>query len=306
MNWQQFFEDNHIEYVTRSPNLSRDWLGLRCPWCGDDDPSQHLGCHPSGSWSCWRDSTHKGAKPDYLISALLGVTKAQGRLLALAYGASTPDQFDAPAAPVGASQGNPPAAIVDLAQFMPIQHGKLTHKFWEYLKNRGFDDPDAVIHKYNLKASLSGRWSGRLIIPVNDVGWQGRALRTTKDTPRYLTSHEEVKKTLFNIHQRGEILYVCEGPFDALKIDFYGQEHGARATCLFGASPTIEQLHLLSLISKDYKRVVLLLDNDGAGQAAAFQLSDWIRNVVIGSLLDGASDPGSMSGEQVRRMINET
>ncbi len=260
-----------------------------------------MGCHPSGAWSCWRDATHKGAKPDWLIATLLGVSKAQGQLIGQAYGRASPADFDAAAAIKSAPEG----AAVDLDQFMPIQHGKLTHKFWLYLKNRGFDDPDAVIQQYNLKACLSGRWSGRLIIPVNHVGWQGRALRTTKDTPRYLTSHEDVKKTLFNMGCNGLVLFVCEGPLDAIKIDFYGQNYGARATCLFGSVPTIEQIHLLREMATGYTRVVLLLDNDTAGQAASFQLTDWVRNIEIGSMPDGVSDPGSMSGDQVRRMVDD-
>ncbi len=251
------------------------------------------------------------------------MSKAQGQLIGQAYGRASPADFDAAAAIKSAPEG----AAVDLDQFMPIQHGKLTHKFWLYLKNRGFDDPDAVIQQYNLKACLSGRWSGRLIIPANHVGWQGRALRTTKDTPRYLTSHEDVKKTLFNMVEdldrprsrsgyrlvspqaavagHDQILYVCEGPIDAIKVDFYGQQHGARATCLFGATPTIEQIHLLSSISNNFSRVILLLDNDTAGQAASFQLTDWVRNIEIGALPDGVKDPGSMSGDQVRRMVDD-
>ena len=303
MNWQQFFEANHIDYTTGGKNTSRGWLSISCPMCSGNDPSMHMGCHPSGVFSCWRDASHKGGKPDRLIAALLGVTQGRARVIAAAFTQSSPDEFNAPAGFKTAPESPQPVRLPK--EFIPIEFGKLTHKFWQYLWNRGFDDPYKVAEQYGLLACLSGRWSGRLIIPVNHVGWQGRALRTGKDTPRYLTSSPEIKKVLFNQDAKGDVLFICEGPMDSIKLDFYGQAYGARATCLFGATPTTEQIHLLSSIASRFKRIVLLFDQDSAGLIAGYNLSDWIRNVSFGSLPDGVSDPGELSKDQVKEVVNE-
>ena len=61
--------------------------------------------------------------------------------------------------------------------------------------------------------------------------------------------------------ERGS-LYVLEGPFDALKIDFYGQEFGIRATCLFTANITDAQKELLERLSDYYD--LYILNDEGA------------------------------------------
>src|SRR5262249_2643522 len=149
-----------------------------------------------------------------------------------------------------------------------------------YLQGRGFDDPDQVIKDYNLKCCLTGTWKGRLIIPVYDkklLGWQGRSIRTVDGVARYLTSHPAVKRNLFNLQNlsSGEYLYICEGPFDAIKIDFYGKPR-IRATCTFGVDFTPEQIHGLYNLRGKFAQLVALFDFDAAGISGGFALNDWL------------------------------
>lgn len=305
MDWIKIFEDNRIDYTTGGKNTARGVASIKCPWCGDNDTSMHMGCHPIGWFNCWRDSAHKGNAPHRLISALLGVNKARARLLAQTYGASDPDSFDASAAPIKA------VSNLSLDDFYEITETGLTSKFYQYVIRRGFEP--SLFETYKLKAALYGRYNGRLIIPIFDaggalIGWQGRAIAPTQDAPRYLSEGMNVKDTIYNLQhvKGGEVLFVCEGPFDAMKIDFYGHELGARATATFGVIPKPAQLQLLREVGKRFKQVVLLLDADPAALQAGYYFSDYLPNVRFGALPNGVSDPGMLTKEQVRELCQTT
>lgn len=304
MNWIQFLNDNLIEFASSGPRTTKGHIEIHCPFCGPDDESMHLGINiSSGRWYCWRDKTHRGTKPEYLISRLLGVSGAQAKLLIEGYKGHT-DDFDAPQAAINPLQ---PIAPVDwLNEFEP-----LTRKFTLYLEDRGFDNPNKLAAYYNLECCQVGRWKQRLIIPVltHDryiIGWQGRAIVNTKKAPRYLTSHQQVKRSIFNlqnISKGGEVLFVCEGPLDCLKLDWYGKPK-FRATCLFGVTPTLEQIAQLSDLIPKFKKIYIIFDADTAGLSGGFNLSDWLPSIRF-ALPINTHDPGSMSKSDVRRYLDE-
>ena len=42
-----------IPYVTTGPNVARGHFAIKCPFCGEADPSEHLGIEEStGRWGC--------------------------------------------------------------------------------------------------------------------------------------------------------------------------------------------------------------------------------------------------------------
>jgi len=57
-----------------------------------------------------------------------------------------------------------------------------------------------------------------------------------------------------------DTIYLCEGPFDALKVHALGQVHGICATCFFTAAPTNRQIDLLHEILPKFRYRYLLLD----------------------------------------------
>jgi hypothetical protein len=318
MNWVEFLTDHNIEYVSRGPNTRRGEVSVACPMCGDD-PSQHLGVSlTSENWGCLRNMQHRGHAPHTLIAALLGCSTRQARLLVAQYSHADPDApltnpwlIDAPTAA-------PRAAVTLPDDCRPIRFDDGTQRFWKSLNRRGFDDPDLLTQMYGLRAATSGRWKDRIIIPIHQegglVGWQGRYIYGGHNyggqktiIPRYLSSSEEVKRTVYNLDKAtgGDVLFICEGPFDAMKVDFYGHTEGARATCTFGVSLTAKQLGLLNEVGKRFKRVVLLFDPDA--QAAAYDTIDWLRscNAVIGELPPNVKDPGDLSRTQVLKLIGE-
>jgi hypothetical protein len=310
MDWVALLEDNHIPFVTRGPNTRRGEISVKCPWCGDDDPSEHLGISTEREvWGCHRNPQHRGKRPHRLLQALLGVSNNQAQLVVAQYGAADPEALDQALtaldkAPEGGdlSYEKP----VTPPEFRAIKGGD---RFYRYLEQRGFDDPLKLASIYNIQCCNTGRWKDRIIIPVyrnNElVAWTGRALQKPVNAPRYLSTSDVIKTVIMNedaLAKGGECLFVTEGPFDFLKVDYYGYPE-ARATAVFGTSVTIDQISILRKLSKKFHKTILLFDANATD--VAFSMAEWIPGSVIGNLPDGVDDPGDLSESQVKSLINQ-
>ena len=315
MNWIDLLDDNHIDYVTRGPNTKRGEVSVQCPWCGQDDPSHHLGISiDREAWGCHRNPSHRGKGPIRLVQALLGCSQAQARLVVAQYGAADPETLDdALKALEGTSDHYkpveaPPENLHFPLEFRNIKAHGTSRRFYEYLRHRGFHEPSALIQQHKLKCCSVGRWKDRIIIPIYHdtklVAWTGRAIQKNLEAPRYLSTSQAIKTTIFNYDELltgGDTLIVTEGPFDALKVDFYGAKLGARATCVFGTSITIDQISLIRKVSRKFNRTVLLLDKDAV--EVSFTTMDWLPHATMGTLPVGVSDPGDLLGIEVEQLI---
>lgn len=313
MNWTQFLDDNNIPYVTRGPNTKRGEISIKCPYCGEDDPSEHLGINLTlERWGCHRNPGHRGKQPTHLVQTILGGSWAQAKLVVAQYSVADPETLDAALIALnGTSEApRPKAGPPEAPEWQAIKRNGSTGKFFNYLKGRGFDDVDDLINRYKIKCCLTGRFKDRVIIPFYHnnllVGWTGRALGNPTHAPRYLSSGEGIKTTVFNedeLHDGGKMLVVVEGPFDALKMDYYGEPFGVRATCGFGTSLSPEQLTIIIGVRRRFKRVVILFDHDAV--EPSFHAADWLQapNVSIGSLPPGTKDPGAMKRDDIEALI---
>lgn len=306
MDWIGLFDSNSIEYTSRGPNTKRGEISIKCPYCGDDDPSMHMGISlTKEAWGCHRNATHRGKSPIRLITALLNCSVSQAKLIAAQYGVADPASFDTlPALNLTSEAPSPVKAPLKLPpEFRAISH---FDRFWRYIAHRGFEDAGGVIAEYRLKCAVSGRFKDRVITPFYQggqlIGWTGRAIINPVSAPRYLSSGAEVKKTIFNedeLREGGELLFITEGPFDAIKVDFYGQELGARATCTFGTSFTVDQIAIISSLPFNLK--IILFDNGAIEQA--WSVFDWLPRSVVAKLPDGVDDPGDMSENQIVELV---
>jgi hypothetical protein len=315
-DWVQFLTDHDVEWVTRGPNTRRGEVSVKCPWCGEDDPSQHLGISLStDNWGCLRNMAHRGHSANYLIQGLLGCSSSQASLLSKQYNQADPETLDEVIATLGGKVEPPkPKQRVRLpVECQPISFTNHTKPYWVYLRsNRRFDDPTLVCQLYNLRCCTTGKYRGRIIIPAYKgrklVGFQGRLIdaRGYYDVVRYLSSSEELKQHVFNYDhasQGGDTLYITEGPFDALRLDFFGRDSGtARAVCTFGTSLTTNQITELNELSKKFRKTVLLFDADAT--AAKFSLIDWLPRAVVGQLPEGVKDPGDLTQRQLKELFN--
>lgn len=323
MDWIAFFNDHSIDYVTRGPNVKKGNVNIACPFCGDD-PSHHMGVSlEKDAWGCWRGQNHKGKAAHNLIKELLGCSFNQAKMTAEQYSVADPENIDEAVEILTRGENlNTPVVkkqekLSFPSEFRRIKDYGSTSRFFRYLKNRGFDDVAELCSLYSLRCATTGRWQDRIIIPIymknKLVSWTSRAIGTTINAPRYLALSENDggKVNVFNsllnwdfLQRGGDLLLIVEGPFDALKLDYYALDCitfgiDAKATCTFGTSMSDEQAMMIAEVSKKFKRAILLYDN-GATEAI-FIAKEKLQHtkVICGFLPDTVEDPGEMTKNEV-------
>jgi len=323
VNWETFLTNHNIEFVEYGPNVKQGNINVKCPWCYDD-PSHHMGISLSkDAFGCWRNVEHKGTNVARLVRALLGCSKEQARLTVRQYSMSDPSTLgDALASLTGADSSTQPASpgiqhSVKLHKhFRPINKTGTTAKFWRYIRLRGFKDVKHFTDCYSIKCCMLGRWKDRVILPVFHerklVTWTSRILGNPINAPRYMTHSRDdgatmsIKDTLYNYDDLRDnpkrILFLTEGPFDSLLLDWHGYAHNARATCFFGTQMTLTQAALVIDLTKYYEKVILLLDKNTIEQT--FHILDILSKYgVTSTIFEGADDPGDMTYKQIKELV---
>lgn len=315
-NWPEFFERHNVPYVTHGPNTARGNASIRCPWCGVADSSEHMGVHlDTGMYGCWRNARHRGRNPVRLIAALLGCTWAEaeelwGKRPVVASGSLLATVSNV------LSDKSPLYPKKDLS--LPKDFRKLTEwgagkPFINYLVDRGFVAPDEFAAQYDLRYTISGRWKHRVIVPLYGeegelLTWLGRAIN---DHPiRYDTLAKDdgavrtPKQVIYRppgIEQGGRLLVVTEGPFDALKVDYYARKYDARSTCVFGVATVQTQIYQLAQMAENFERTVVLYDEGERIKALVMARQIGAR---VAELPPSADDPGNMTRDQIKSLVS--
>ncbi len=318
MNWEQFLADHGIEYVTHGPNTKRGEVSVKCPWCGDEDPSQHMGINLTREvWGCHRDAQHRGKAPQRLIQALIGCSSSQAKLLLRQYGQSDPDELEGAIAMLTQEPEvvDEPATVTFPPEFR--SSFDWSGRFYDYLEKRGFTYPIKVAEQFGLLCATTGRYKDRIIFPLylnGLIGWTGRAITDPIEAPRYLASSEQVKSTVYGYElakKGGTTLFIVEGPFDALKFNWVIQNIPTNfiagvpvvaAVAVMGTSITIPQLSLLRALKNKYRRTYIFFDVDAKAQA--MQVSDLLGGGV--TYVNGwheEKDPASMPVNHLKDLI---
>lgn len=313
---------NHfnIEYVDDGPNVARGNVNIKCPYCGQGDPSHHLGVSlESGVWGCWRDHSHSGGSLVKLISAASGASKASivSALKRYAKGPSTEeidldDLFD--------DEDDEETEVVKTIE-MPkslirVDTTVLGQRVFDFLVSRGFTKQHvlSLIDEYDLRYAKTGEWAHRVVVPVRSVqgdlvNLTGRAIGKAKIRYKTLADSDEVSNIREFVlgedqlsRDGGDVLYVVEGPFDRLKVDFYGQAYGKRAVCMFGSWINDTQVERITLLAEKFERVSILLDSGAFSNALAIAKALGHLNPAVSALPPGVSDPGELTERQVRNL----
>ena len=285
-DWVKFLTQNNIDHTTASRyHVTAGNVGINCVWCYNDTGyNLHISLEGKG-FHCFKTESHRGIAPQPLIQKLLNCPRAFAdslveREVELPSDMDMLDRlkalFDPPA-----EEPMPRQTLRLPDSFLPIKARGSGQMFVTYMARRGFE-PEDVPHlsrKYHLLGCADGsRWHGRIIFTVTQdrklVTWTGRhcggspirydtlsiyppakdpdspvALVTIKDTLLWYDHLQEARGTLV----------VCEGPFDALKINYLGEGFDIYATSIFGKSITDRQRDLLESL-EHFERKLLLLD----------------------------------------------
>jgi DNA primase len=129
------------------------------------------------------------------------------------------------------------------------------------------------------------------------VGFVGRSVegKEFKNTPGLPRS-----KTLFNISKakRFDTVYVVESSFDAIRLE----QVGVHAIATLGASVNKTQKQLLK---KYFNNIIMLADNDEAGQSMAQRLKDDLGSIVITPKLpSGVKDVSDLSDLELSNFVS--
>jgi hypothetical protein len=330
-DWKKFCIDRRISFISAGPNTAAGNISIHCPFCGASDPSEHMGLSlnlDTPVWGCWRSGEHRGKNPVRLVAKLLGIHWRQA-LTIVEMQNNNPDEFEAAVEKLKGTAEEPvfptnPKRLFFPKEFRPFDGVWPRHegRFVKYLRDRGFSehprDAHLVIHYYGLRYCITGSYTNRIIAPVYHGGqlvtWTARAI--TRAEIRYLTLEREkevrdikdclfMRRTILHTAETEKVLVIVEGPFDMMKVDFYGKKKGVVCAALCGLSITDEQMVLISKISKRFKRVVLLLDETAGVESAIMvsQLKELAGGEIIqGVLPDGVDDPGDLSASQVYQL----
>lgn len=322
-DWRRFCDRHHIPYVTAGANTARGNISIHCPFCGAADPSEHLGLKldvRNPKWGCFRNATHGGSDPTRLVAKLLNVSLSEaGRLV----NDSAPpiDDFEQTLELLRCSTTEPseratnapelfvPSEFKLLAPTLPEQPSLYQQRFLDYLAmRRGFGaDAADVAHRYQLWYALTGPQAWRLIFPVLNadklIGWTGREIRDGAEI-RYRAREEMGKDWLLTSPRKepADVLVVCEGPLDYLKIDYYGRQFGVEAAATMGTAVTSMQLAQLVQMQRHKRKMWALFDAEAFTQnmRLASDLSGFRSAPKFHRLPAGYGDPGEMSAAHAR------
>jgi len=327
IDWRRLLTEHRVPFAESGPNVKRGELAIQCPFCGSADPSKHMGLNlETGWWSCWRNrQQHSGKSPIRLLMKLLRLPYGAAREAAgLDSTFVDPEGFDAIAARV---LGRSIAGTHEFDQSrrfleMPGREIKPTGstKFcFNYLIDRGFFHPGYgspfVADNYGLLAGEHGTvWQDRVLLPYfldgELVTWTARAIAPSRIRYRDLEVEDCLvppKQTLYNhdaMYSGGKALVIQEGPFDVLKVDFYGKPYHIRSVGLSTNSVSEEQIFLLQAAVGKFERIVVMLDTKKRlGIVDSMRLKQQLRflgQVTILPVPFGAGDGGNMTFEEVR------
>jgi hypothetical protein len=336
--WTEFVQEHNIDYVVSGPSTAKGNIYIECPFCARGRGSSKLmGLSMHGTeWGCWRDSTHRGRRPARLIRALIGCSMEEAiRISGEKAFSPGPQDFSfgdhiaslLASKPVAQAVKAPLEFPPALKPLVPNKVG--SHIFFDYLVlERGYNKAEAfeLAQRYGLRFAINGPFRYRIIFPVRSldgdlVCWSGRSI-VPNTRLRYKTlscdqekaRHEGLPEARTSIEQClwqadrlvdtwGETLVLCEGPFDAMKIDFYLAKRGVRATCLFAKNISAYQVGLLVALVDGFKRRVLVLDRDSEFEAVSKVSPLTALGFEFRFLPAGAKDPDSMTMIQLERWL---
>jgi len=328
INWPQFLINHHIEYVTNGPNTARNNVSINCPYC--QDPSHHLGISLEGKgWSCWRCHNHGGSVK--LIQKLIHCDWETACQIAGVQTTVTVSDVTLTSYVKGLMTKEHKAQERRQLQIPPefrrfLSAHRSLNPCYDYLHTRGYNNKECFLlaENYEIYFSFSGIFAYRIIFPVYNniqlVTWTGRAIG--KSNIRYKTlsndaekakkegtpqAIESIKDCWWNypalINDSYNTLMLTEGPFDALKLDFFGSSLGVRSTCMFGKSISEAQSRQLDSIHNRINHLYIVLDADSELEMTKITQQLSHLNCKIKRLPKGVKDPGSMTREQIKEWL---
>lgn len=320
-----FFKNYNIEFHDHGKGVAKDHVSINCPF--EDDTEFHMGVWLKNGWyGCWHDPKAHGGK-DFvkLVAKLLDCRYDAAReALGLQPVYNGDDDLMLAinkmwAEPEMAKTLDGGITLKFNSEFFPIKKGFNHHeRFIKYFEDRGFNEVEKLIFKHKLRYAYYGNYAWRIIVPYfykrKLVSWTSRSILKNEEV-RYKDlsvdqSIRHVKKCLYNFDdlqtKGGKVLFICEGFFDCLKLDWYFPK-GYRATCLGTVSVRDEQMELIYDLHKRFERIYICFDREFELHAlSVVQDLQMLSNIhMFTDLPHPAKDPGELTFTQIREIAKK-
>lgn len=320
IDWERICKSSNIPYESTPASRSRGYINVSCPLCGETEDGYHLGLHHNGWWTCYRNPIgHKGVDPRRVLALLLHCSYAVASGMIGGSDLDILSDFDEMALVFMSNNETVDQRLVlTLPDEFRLLNSSKGHArmYWRYLKGRGFKSVYHVSAQYNLHYCDLGSWRGRIIMPIyidgDLVSWVGRTVYEDKE-PRYKNlSHQEdaepravtsVRDVLYNFDRAArthhQVCVLVEGPFDAIKVDYYGARRGICAVATFGSRIGLAQMELLERIRSQCDNLVVCGDQHAEGNVMDILSATRSLGTRSIRLPNTIGDPGDLTKHQI-------
>lgn len=297
MNILKLYEDYNLPIAPIGNSHRREgWINTHCFCRGSKD--YHLGYNISKDYFyCWRCGWHSTLET---LKNLLGLNRKELIYTLKKYKGDSKYQ----------KQKIVPK-IQSKTLVMPNNVTPLTDLHRKYLESRKFN-PDLLIKNWDVQSTspistVNGEfdYSNRILFPIiwnkEVVSYQTRAANNQKEM-KYKNCRPEFEKLHFKdiLYGKqefwGETGICCEGILDVIRL-------GYSAFSTFGAQYSNKQLRIMT---KNFDRIVILYDNDDAGNTSAEKLKKDLAFLKVDTIrIIPETDPAEMSKEDVVSFLKE-
>ena len=166
-----------------------------------------------------------------------------------------------------------------------------------YMYERGLTDE--IIEQFDIGYDKS---TDSITFPVRDKNGDCMFVARRQVKTKVFDIPKGINKPLYGMYELSRVMpdkvYVCEGPFDCLRLWCNGKYAVAGFGCLFN-NYQVKQLQDLPVRS-----IVLALDNDEAGRKATERLKKLVTNKLIYTveLPDGRKDVGECTDDEIQNL----
>lgn len=291
----KFLEDMRVPVVTKGSTVTRGWIGVNCPYCGDDH--FHMGYNSKNRiFSCFRC----GVKP-FMKTLVLLTGKSRQEI-----DAALPNYFI-----FEQESQKKDARPKELC--LPREFNRISRRHKDYLTSRRFDWRVLEDIWGILGTEDEGEYANRIVIPIfykrKMVSFTCRDITgQSKIKSMICPRHEEVIPSRNLLHGwdlvKGNSVIVTEGPFDTFRF-------GPGAVDTQGIQFTDSQIELLGAFKNIFICFDSILNDNGReterkAQEQAEKLADSLSiNSNVWIIDQFKKDPADMSDRQIRRIKNK-
>lgn len=164
-----------------------------------------------------------------------------------------------------------------------------------------------IYQKY--EAFLHSDYESRLVIPIKNhkediVAFLTREMYSSNSRDKYVIYPAGVALPIYPTHKKAKVLVLVEGIFDVLNLEDKGIELPVSA--IFGTKTFINSIEkkLQYYLVNGLDTVIILLDNDQAGNSTAEQIKKGLISLgitpfIANGLLPEGKDPGALDKDEV-------